>query len=140
MSGLIKSPLLDKYEQIVLNSDTRYYYNDNQYITYRMYLNNKDKCKKFRKDEKFLRMFSCCEKKMISKLFRDSYKDKYRIYVKYEPCPMCKKAIKAYDKEICGIGQAYICYPKNAWKPELKGLDEYNEMARELKRMSQTGV
>lgn len=31
MSGLIKSPLLDKYEQIVLNSDTRYYYNDNQY-------------------------------------------------------------------------------------------------------------
>lgn len=57
MSGLIKSPLLDKYEQIVLNSDTRYYYNDNQYITYRMYLNNKDKCKKFRKDEKFLRMF-----------------------------------------------------------------------------------
>lgn len=127
------------YKVVQLNPNVRYYHSKGQYITYGQY----DAWKKNTGfDESKLeivnRMFSCCERKLLTKLY-DKKNTKYKIYVKKKTCSMCQTALVDWDKE---GNQGLIKYPKNhnnkssqkKRKTLYNKLDEVAECVKEDKR------
>lgn len=69
-----------------------YYLNECEYISYEDYMNQCGVAK-----DEYGRMFSCCERKLFSKIEKGK---EYKLYVRYSPCVICLDAIK-HDKLIC---------------------------------------
>lgn len=99
----VKKILSGKYVLIGINENVRYYYFQNsytKYIQYSYYKKNPTEINRLIENQHInklnaKRMFSCCEKKLLTVLY--GKKGEFIIYVKYKPCPMCEKAFEDYD-------------------------------------------
>lgn len=133
VSSLISEISNCGYRQITLNNNTRYYYNRKEYITYDMYLKYRAKCKEKESTCLGPRLFSCCEKKLLSCLFESTDAGNgYTIYVKFKPCAMCERALTAYEE--VSKNHLTVCYPRNARKVKLpKKIGEYDMVARGIR-------
>lgn len=86
-----------EYTVVDLNPDVRYYHTKDAYITYNQYCKWRDEVK-FDESrlEEVKRMFSCCERKLLTELYgRENYR--YTIYVKKKVCNMCNRALNDFD-------------------------------------------
>ncbi len=93
------------YEQVMLNGDVRYYFNDKDYFSYRDVKGEEDK-KRIRK------LVSCCERKLLTKV--TDLSNGYHMFIKLEPCEKCKRALYAYDPR----NQIDIISPKYRFKQQ----------------------
>lgn len=133
LEKFFRDTLNNEYELIRLGLSTIYYYNDESYITYEMFNDNKLKCKEIQNVDYEKGMFSCCERKLLGELFDRGVKGKNTIYIKMKPCKMCARALEAYDE--WSKTQSYICYPKGAKKPTIdRPIAKFDEVARDIKR------
>lgn len=85
------------YEPVEMSSDTRYYYrstNEYMYITYEK-ADNVSGLLECKEKRMIIPMFSCCERKLLSKIKYDTTINKVRMYTKLPPCYKCKVAIEA---------------------------------------------
>lgn len=91
---LLKNILGESYEVIESDNDVKYYYAKNgkmKSITAKEFIGDPHSFDKSPGN----RMFSCCERKLSTKLEPGC---KHDIYVKYEPCEMCKRMIRGETK------------------------------------------
>ena len=108
-SKVIKQILGEGYEVVELNNNVRYYHTKHTYITYKDYKDWKENAKfDEKKVPEAARMFSCCERKLLTKLYGKQNVN-YTIYVKMNACPMCRVALIDYDKKESSRG--LIKYP-----------------------------
>lgn len=99
------------YSVVELNEDVRYYHAKNAYITYGQYMKWKNAINfDESKVSGIARMFSCCERKLLTELYGKG-SIHYTIYVKKEVCSMCENAIEDFDEEQNCKG--LIKHPKN---------------------------
>ena len=102
------------YVFVGLNAGVRFYYNKKGYVTYEQYILWKEGTGVDENQiKKLKRMFSCCERKLITKLY-EKENVHYTIYVAKQPCPMCKKAMVDLENDKCCSG--LIRYPKRKKK------------------------
>lgn len=91
IDNLLTSTRFKNSELIKTELDTRYYYNDKDFIELKDVINfvkNKELVRQLIGELK--RMFSCCEKKML----KDNISIE-KLYVKFEPCDACNRALLA---------------------------------------------
>lgn len=79
------------YKLIPISDEVRYY-SGNEYITYKDYTLWKAKTGS---SNKYNRMFSCCERKLLTKLYGRK-KGKCTMYVTKTPCYMCLDALNSF--------------------------------------------
>lgn len=113
----IQKILSGKYELVTFNRNVRYYYcffKCNKYIQYSFYEKYSDEINRLVEKGNFKlslkRMFSCCEKKLLTVLYGKT--GQYTIYVKYNPCRMCVKALDDYDNHCKKMGQVKYAIEK----------------------------
>ena len=122
-----------KYEPSFCNEEMRYYYSyeSSDYIKYSDIIKDitlKDKIK-----QSFINMmFSCCERKLLTKV--EEYKKKselnskvVHIFIKYTPCEICHRALIAYEKDKI---EFEIIAPKDR-----RDQSKYSQIDKELKRI-----
>lgn len=136
-SYVLRKILGPAYKVVDLNSDVRYYYTKRSYITYGNYSDCKND-KYFldkNKVENVNKMFSCCERKLLTKLYGKKCNG-YTIYVKKKVCGMCQKAIKHFDEVQNCKGK--IMYPENSTSDRCRKSsdEELNEIAIKIKEIS----
>ena len=73
-------------EYVSISPDTRYYVNPDLYINYSQYADSK---------ENLNRMFTCCERKLIAKMFSQKFvaDEKIELLVTKYPCQICSRTI-----------------------------------------------
>ena len=73
-------------EYVSISPDTRYYVNPDLYINYSQYADSK---------ENLNRMFTCCERKLIAKMFSPKFvaDEKIELLVTKYPCQICSRTI-----------------------------------------------
>lgn len=127
----INKILGEGYELVRFGPSTRYYYNKQSFITYELYANNQGKCMGIKNIEHVNRMFSCCEKKLLSELFKRNHKERFTMYIKMKPCKMCERALKHYDKMITEGSR--VCYPSGSKERKLNiSINKYDRIARDI--------
>ena len=85
--------LLGNAIYVGVSDETRYYLGDGKFITYKDYTQVK-------KENKNNRMFTCCEKKLLSEIFNMEINDtEIKLVITKLPCPLCKRAIDVIKKE-----------------------------------------
>ena len=84
---------------IKLSPDVRYYFTNNKYITYKDFEDWRDI---FLCEDRYLRMFSCCERKLLTVIYDTEfrYNQHCLMYVTLPPCQMCVRSINAMEKEL----------------------------------------
>lgn len=92
-----------KYEAITCSKEMRYYYSDGSSDYVKKSDIDEIKDKTVTDNEKDM-MFSCCERKLLTKV--EEYKNKpeldgkvVHIFIKYAPCKICHRALSAYEKD-----------------------------------------
>lgn len=82
-------------EYVGIANKTRYYIRKERYIIYSDYINKVS----IGKNYKYNRMFTCCERKLLAKLFMISTIDnkEIKLTVSKPPCLFCQRAIDALD-------------------------------------------
>ena len=75
-----------------ISDDTRYYLENESYITYKDYILDES-------ENKNNRMFTCCERKLLSKFFKMKVNDtEIKIVTTKLPCLLCKRTINIIEK------------------------------------------
>lgn len=110
-SNVLNKLLGPQYHVVNLNSNVRYYYTKQEYITYGEYKTWKNKTHFNEKTAQIKRMFSCCEKKLLTELYGIGSVN-FTIYVKKRVCNLCDQAIKHFEEVQKCNGN--IMYPKNS--------------------------
>ena len=122
-----------KYEPSFCNEEMRYYYSyeSSDYIKYSDIIKDitlKDKIKQ----SWINMMFSCCERKLLTKV--EEYKKEselnskvVHIFIKYTPCEICHRALIAYEKDKI---EFEIIAPKDR-----RDQSKYSQIDKELKRV-----
>lgn len=85
-------------EYVSISPDTRYYVNPELYINYSQFENYSQ----FKKSsEDFNRMFTCCERKLIAKMFSPECRDEgeIKLLISKYPCVICSRTIEIVNKE-----------------------------------------
>lgn len=85
-------------EYVSISPDTRYYVNPELYINYSQFENYSQ----FKKSsEDFNRMFTCCERKLIAKMFSPECIDEgeIKLLISKYPCVICSRTIEIVNKE-----------------------------------------
>ena len=100
--------------------NTKYYVNQSKHIMLNDILSINVSQSDFKKMKNIKRMFSCCEKKILSK-YPSGIK---KIYVKLEPCKLCVRAISANNNPIVIHGN-----PDNS---TLINLESYDKLANDI--------
>ena len=94
----IEELLSKNYFNVSMNDNVRFYYDEKQFITYADYKEwlrvNKVNIEML--DGCVNRMFSCCERKLLTKIC-GSCNTKFEIYVKKKPCVFCEDALDAMN-------------------------------------------
>lgn len=101
-----------EYVMVDLNGYVRYYHTKKAYVSYGDYVKWKNQVGFNEDDEKYSyvkRMFSCCERKLLTQLYGKK-NVKYTIYVNKKVCKMCDKALNDFDSTQNSKG--LIKYPK----------------------------
>lgn len=94
-----------------------YYLNEHEYISYEDYMHQYGVAK-----DEYGRMFSCCERKLFSKIEKGK---EYKLYVRYSPCEICLDAIKHVRK----TNKIKVCYGEK-WNKGVKKRNEFDKRAR----------
>ena len=84
-------------EYVSISPDTRYYVNPELYINYSQFENYSQ----FKKSsEDFNRMFTCCERKLIAKMFSPECIDEgeIKLLISKYPCVICSRTIEIVNK------------------------------------------
>lgn len=125
----LASVLGDRYgiSLVRLTDSVRYYIGNTHYITY---LDLKTWKQTHYLEDRFLRMFSCCERKLFTICDKNSRGEDLRLYVTLRPCPMCVRSIERVKKEY-NVNILLQCLYE---KKELYYLDEkdYIELANKI--------
>lgn len=81
-------------EYVSITPDTRYYVNPDLYINYSQYEASKGNLKDLN------RMFTCCERKLIAKMFSPECIDegKIKLLISKYPCVICSRTIEIVNK------------------------------------------
>lgn len=113
--------ILGGAEYVQLSDETRYYIDIDNYITYKLYKKNKNM------DKSMMRMFTCCEKKLLTVLYNNSYKIEenalqVNLIITREPCKLCERAIEGIEKMF--VVNVIYPSPKKSQLPILK-FDNY---------------
>lgn len=107
------------YKVIDSDDDTLYYFDSRKRvepISAKQYINSPTPVdKSYGK-----RMFSCCERKLSSKM---RTKEAYDFYVKYPPCTLCERMFKAKNKQSY-IRLNYVTAHKDISKKSIKKMDD----------------
>jgi len=120
-------------ELVTSNRYVRYYYGANN-----AYLTLCDVCNSVNSGhEKRGGMFSCCERKFYTKLeqFDVSDVDKYKMFTKYNACPMCEDAIN--DFRLAGYVDTIIFGKPKGYGPDYKTI--YDKLAKDISN-GNTGI
>lgn len=130
LSGISDNSLLLKklfgksssYQVVSVNQNIRYYYDSEHFFNY------SDVPQSYNNKWPVKRMFSCCERKLLTVLYKNNSFKSYHIYVKKKPCFMCQRAINAFE---LSLGKKPVCfYPENEDLKYVKetDLNDYNSI------------
>lgn len=111
-----------KYKKVKCSDDVRYYYDKNLFITLKKQKESFDKYKLYYTNSEInlvMRMFSCCERKLLTMLYGNGGHGEAKIYVKFKPCFMCERAIDDFINN--SRVKCSVCYP------EKKHVKRYNK-------------
>ncbi len=106
------------YEQVMLNSNVRFYFDNNEFIKYGDVVDADRK--------KFKKLVSCCERKLLTKV--TDLNIQYHMFIKLEPCEKCKRAFCAYDPK----SQIDIISPKCSYSESRKKIKEEDDLAHKI--------
>jgi len=122
----ILNKLVSNLTYVPISNDVRYYTEDNEFITYQQFFDEKPKAD-------MNRMFTCCERKLLVK-FIEFGKDKVELAVTMSPCEFCKRAIKSLNNDIEDnkiiIRTAKLQELENV--PENLDIDKYDNFAKNI--------
>lgn len=122
----ILNELVSNLTYVPISNDVRYYTEDNEFITYKQFFDEKPKAD-------MNRMFTCCERKLLAK-FIELKKDKVELAVTMSPCEFCKRAIKSLNNDIEDnkiiIRTAKLQELENV--PENLDIDKYDNFAKNI--------
>lgn len=122
----ILNELVSNLTYVPISNDVRYYTEDNEFITYQQFFDEKPKAD-------MNRMFTCCERKLLAK-FIELKKDKVELAVTRTPCEFCKRAIKSLNNDIednkIKIKTAKLQELENV--PEDLDIDKYDNFAKNI--------
>lgn len=110
------------YQVVSVNQSIRYYYDSEHFFYY------SDVPQSYNNKWPVNRMFSCCERKLLTILYKNNSFNSYHIYVKKKPCFMCQRAINAFE---LSLGKKPVCfYPENEDLKYIKktDLNDYNSI------------
>ncbi len=138
LESILNSNTNQKFEYVPISDNTRYYSADQKYITYKDF-------KDFKATKNFQdknlnecnRMFTCCEKKLIAKLFNlnPDINEAIEIITSKPPCALCQRtfnAIIADDK--C----KYVIYPKYGESWTQLDIEKYDRLTTIIKSTNNT--
>lgn len=122
----ILNELVSNLTYVPISNNVRYYTEDNEFITYQQFSDEKPKAD-------MNRMFTCCERKLLAK-FIEFGKDKVELAVTMSPCEFCKRAIKSLNNDIEDnkiiIRTAKLQELENV--PENLDIDKYDNFAKNI--------
>ena len=136
LESILNSNTNQKFEYVPIPDNTRYYSADQKYITYKDFRdfkdtkNIQDKNLKYNKN-RYNRMFTCCEKKLIAKLFNlnPDTNEAIEIITSKPPCALCQRAFNAI---IADDKCKYVIYPKYGETWTQLDIEEYDRLTTEL--------
>jgi hypothetical protein len=122
-----------RFKKIQLNYDTRYYYKAKYFILYEDYQNYIKNGGN--KDDGMDRLFSCCERKLLTYLYKQPKTSSFQMYIKFKPCKMCERALNDYeDKYVSGNAIHVALNSKPAGKFTISNFDKLaNKIRKKLK-------
>ena len=132
LESILNSNTNQKFEYVPIPDNTRYYSADQKYITYKDF---KDfKATKNSQDKNLNecnRMFTCCEKKLIAKLFNLNLdiNEAIEIITSKPPCALCQRAFNAI---IADDKCKYVVYPKYGESWTQLDIEKYDRLTTEL--------
>lgn len=116
---------------VKLSPAVRYYFTNNRYITYHDFFDWKNmySCK-----DSFLRMFSCCERKLLTVCYelKKCKNQDCLMYVTLAPCQMCIRAINSAEQEL--EFKVTIRCTNAVSKSNTKTETEYIELAEKINK------
>lgn len=120
----IKNKFGNKYVKVILSDETRYYYNEiGGYIKY----------SQAKSDIYISRMFSCCEAKLISFSFSNNKMKELKIFIKYEPCRLCKRMQSVIGKQKGKKNKKIIYYSNSICRDICKNkVESYDKKAKKI--------
>lgn len=132
LESILNSNTNQKFEYVPIPDNTRYYSADQKYITYKDFKDFKDtKNSQDKNLNDCNRMFTCCEKKLIAKLFNLNLdiNEAIEIITSKPPCALCQRAFNAI---IADDKCKYVIYPKygEAWTQ--LDIEKYDRLTTEL--------
>lgn len=132
LESILNSNTNQKFEYVPISDNTRYYSADQKYITYKDFkdFNSQDK-------NKCNRMFTCCEKKLIAKLFnlKPNINKAIEIITSKPPCALCQRAFNAI---IADDKCEYVIYPKYGETWAQLDIEKYDRLTIAIKSTNNT--
>ena len=138
LESILNSNTNQKFEYVPISDNTRYYSADQKYITYKDF---KDfKATKNSQDKNLNecnRMFTCCEKKLIAKLFNLNLdiNEAIEIITSKPPCALCQRAFNAI---IADDKCKYVIYPKYGESWTQLDIEKYDRLTTAIKSTNNT--
>ena len=142
LESILNSNTNQKFEYVPISDNTRYYSADQKYITYKDFKdfkdtkNSQDKNLKYNKN-RYNRMFTCCEKKLIAKLFnlKPNINKTIEIITSKPPCALCQRAFNAI---IADDKCKYVIYPKYGESWAQLDIEKYDRLTTVIKSTNNT--
>ncbi|MGX7026025.1 hypothetical protein [Vagococcus hydrophili] len=120
----IENKFGNQYVKVILSDETRYYFNKiGDYIKY----------SQAKSEDDISRMFSCCETKLISYSFLHNNMKKLNIFIKYEPCRLCRRMRLVIGKQK-GNKKKEIIYRSNSISRDIceNEVERYDKKAKNI--------
>ena len=133
LESILNSNTNQKFEYVPIPDNTRYYSADQKYITYKDF-----KATKNSQDiNDCNRMFTCCEKKLIAKLFNLNLdiNEAIEIITSKPPCALCQRAFNAI---IADDKCKYVIYPKYGESWAQLDIEKYDRLTTIIKSTNNT--
>lgn len=136
LESILNSNTNQKFEYVPIPDNTRYYSADQKYITYKDFKDFKA-TKNSQDINDCNRMFTCCEKKLIAKLFnlKPNINKTIEIITSKPPCALCQRAFNAI---IADDKCEYVIYPKYGESWTQLDIEEYDRLTTVIKSTNNT--
>lgn len=138
LESILNSNTNQKFEYVPIPDNTRYYSADQKYITYKDFKDFKDtKNSQDKNLNNCNRMFTCCEKKLIAKLFNlnPDTNEAIEIITSKPPCALCQRAFNAI---IADDKCKYVIYPKYGESWAQLDIEKYDRLTTIIKSTNNT--
>ena len=142
LESILNSNTNQKFEYVPIPDNTRYYSASQKYITYKDFKdfkgtkNFQDKNLEYNINE-CNRMFTCCEKKLIAKIFNlnPDTNEAIEIITSKPPCALCQRAFNAI---IADDKCEYVIYPKYGETWTQLDIEKYDRLTTIIKSTNNT--